>query len=305
MKCKKIQEQDKINLQLRNKKKVQELKEKGITLIALVVTIIILLILVGVTLSLALSDNGLINMADKAVSNYKASSEKETLSMYMLSSQLDKEKISIGKSLKDKNIKNSTDWNIVVTKEDNKPYGTGWNYIEKGTEIEGYGKVKESWLLNNETGEMIELKEGTYMTLSAGDMVAVKDSIILNIDSSIIDNNAKNDEKELEKQLGEGVDLINFNFNEESGPTSESFNFDGVDDIIKIPYNEETKVGDGITLEFYGQFTGIGNKYDKDNSETEANGRNVMNGFLQITSKKDPLGTNAIKFGVDMKNGRA
>ena len=43
MKCKEIQEQEKFNLQLKNKKK-QELKEKGITLIALVVTVIILLI---------------------------------------------------------------------------------------------------------------------------------------------------------------------------------------------------------------------------------------------------------------------
>ena len=39
MKCKEIQEQGKVNLQLKNKKK-QNLKEKGITLIALVVTIL-------------------------------------------------------------------------------------------------------------------------------------------------------------------------------------------------------------------------------------------------------------------------
>ena len=40
MKGKEIQEQEKVNLQLQNKKKVQKLKEKGITLIALVVTTI-------------------------------------------------------------------------------------------------------------------------------------------------------------------------------------------------------------------------------------------------------------------------
>ena len=40
MKVKEIQEKEKINLKLQNKKKVQKLKEKGITLIALVVTII-------------------------------------------------------------------------------------------------------------------------------------------------------------------------------------------------------------------------------------------------------------------------
>ena len=47
MKHKEIQEKDNINLQLKNVKKVQKLKEKGITLIALAVTIIILLILVS------------------------------------------------------------------------------------------------------------------------------------------------------------------------------------------------------------------------------------------------------------------
>ena len=40
MKVKEIQEQENVNLQLKSKKKVQKLKEKGITLIALVVTIL-------------------------------------------------------------------------------------------------------------------------------------------------------------------------------------------------------------------------------------------------------------------------
>ena len=39
MKCKKIQEKEKSNLQLKNKE-IQKLKEQGITLIALVVTTI-------------------------------------------------------------------------------------------------------------------------------------------------------------------------------------------------------------------------------------------------------------------------
>ena len=79
MKCKKMQEQKEINLQLENKKKVQRLKEKGITLIALVVTIIILLILAGVTLSMALSGDGLFNMARKAATDYNQKSVEEKL----------------------------------------------------------------------------------------------------------------------------------------------------------------------------------------------------------------------------------
>ena len=57
--------------------KKHELKEQGITLIALVVTIIILLILAGVTLSLALSQNGLFSRAQNAADRYKKAQENE------------------------------------------------------------------------------------------------------------------------------------------------------------------------------------------------------------------------------------
>ncbi len=80
MKCKKIQEKEKINLQLKNKKK-QKLREKGITLIALVVTIIILLILSGVTLNMALSGDGLLAKARKAATDYNQKAIEEKLQL--------------------------------------------------------------------------------------------------------------------------------------------------------------------------------------------------------------------------------
>lgn len=43
-------------------------KENGITLVALVVTIVVLLILAGVSISLVLGQNGLINKAQEAKS---------------------------------------------------------------------------------------------------------------------------------------------------------------------------------------------------------------------------------------------
>ena len=76
MKCKKIQEKEEISLKLQNKKK-QKLKEKGITLIALVVTIIILLILAGVTLNMALSGDGLFSRARQAAEKYKKAQKDE------------------------------------------------------------------------------------------------------------------------------------------------------------------------------------------------------------------------------------
>ncbi len=73
MKDKKIQR--KSNLQFQKKRK--KLKEKGITLIALVVTIIILLILAGVTLNMAISGDGLFSKARNAADKYKKAQEDE------------------------------------------------------------------------------------------------------------------------------------------------------------------------------------------------------------------------------------
>ncbi len=53
------------------------MKNKGITLVALVVTIIIMLILAGVALRITLGDNGLFKMARNSVKAYEESSQKE------------------------------------------------------------------------------------------------------------------------------------------------------------------------------------------------------------------------------------
>ncbi len=83
MKCKEIQKQEKVNLQLKNNK-MQKIKEKGITLIALVVTIIILLILVGVTVSQISENNGLFQRTRQAVEKYKNASEEEQMQLEMI-----------------------------------------------------------------------------------------------------------------------------------------------------------------------------------------------------------------------------
>ena len=50
---------------------------KAITLVALIITIIVLLILAGVSLSMVLGENGLINKAQSSVNKYQDSSENE------------------------------------------------------------------------------------------------------------------------------------------------------------------------------------------------------------------------------------
>ena len=63
-------------------------KEKGITLVALVVTIVVLLILAGVTINLVVGQNGLINRAKEAAQKTKNATESEMQGMDDLSTQL-------------------------------------------------------------------------------------------------------------------------------------------------------------------------------------------------------------------------
>ena len=54
-------------------------KENGITLIALIITIIVILILTGVTLSITLGDNGLVNKAKEASTQTQVAMDRELL----------------------------------------------------------------------------------------------------------------------------------------------------------------------------------------------------------------------------------
>ena len=73
-------------MKTKNKKKLKEfknksLKERGITLIALVITIIVLIILAGVTINLILSQNGIINKAKQAKEDYKQAETNEQVAL--------------------------------------------------------------------------------------------------------------------------------------------------------------------------------------------------------------------------------
>ncbi len=86
------------------KKKTTNLKEHGITLIALVITVIIILILAGVTLNTALGQNGLFQRAKLATEKYKEAEEQEKEAIEDIVKELDDiipaeagEKVSIPK----------------------------------------------------------------------------------------------------------------------------------------------------------------------------------------------------------------
>ncbi len=87
------------NLKIQTSIKKRKLRERGITLIALVVTIIILLILAGVTLSMALSENGLFKRAKEGTERYGTVQRNEEEQI----TELDKYIENIGKE--DENAK--------------------------------------------------------------------------------------------------------------------------------------------------------------------------------------------------------
>lgn len=62
-------------------------QEKGITLVALVITIIVLLILAGVSISLVMGDNGVLSQANNAVNSTELASVKDEVSMAMTTVQ--------------------------------------------------------------------------------------------------------------------------------------------------------------------------------------------------------------------------
>ena len=56
-------------------------QERGITLVALVITIVVLLILAGVSISMVLGQNGIVTKAQDAKKNYTASANEELTGM--------------------------------------------------------------------------------------------------------------------------------------------------------------------------------------------------------------------------------
>ena len=71
------------------KKEIKNKQEKGITLIALVVTIVVLLILAGVSLSLVLNNNGVISRAKEAKNRYAEAQTNEENQLNELANWID------------------------------------------------------------------------------------------------------------------------------------------------------------------------------------------------------------------------
>ena len=109
-------------------KKLKNKQEKGITLIALVVTIIIMLILAGVSIKLAIDNNGVIENAKEAKDQYEQAQANDESGLGDLASKL-KEQI-------DANKKNNSGSGSSGSTVDGVPIPEGYYYVG-GTKAKG------------------------------------------------------------------------------------------------------------------------------------------------------------------------
>ena len=147
-------------------KKEQQLREKGITLIALVITIIILLILAGITIGLVAGDNGILAQATRAKEETEIAEEKEEIVLAYNTAVAKKQSADITAEELDKELKANEAGataiedgdNIKVTFEESQR-----EYIidKNGNITEGTGTTPPAGDDNEATvGEIVQIGEG-------------------------------------------------------------------------------------------------------------------------------------------------
>ena len=217
---------------------------KGITLIALVITIIILLILAGVSIAMLTGNNGILTQVTRAKEETKIASEKEAIQLTMINREMtDDEKYNIGEELRDRTLANGNNWKIVSVNDTKQIYGTDWYYVGTGVSLENYGKTKHNWLINYNTGKIIELEEANFAKLAYGENLAITDEIILNADPINMENG---------NSWGNRVTVHGIQEGDGYGWNETEFKLDGVDDYIEVYPQANVDTEKGLTFEFYG-----------------------------------------------------
>ena len=141
-------------------------RNKGITLIALVVTIVVLLILAGVSISMLTGQNGILNKAAEAKTKSQVANEKEAIGMAVL------EALTTGNGTLTAERLNAT-MKSYLGKETNFTGNGPWQYI--GTDgayaITSKGNVTKGWAtINDGNGAPVQVTNGT-ITLNIGDYI--------------------------------------------------------------------------------------------------------------------------------------
>ena len=148
-------------------------EEKGITLIALVITIIVLLILAGITINLTIGQDGIINMAQKAGKNYIDAEKAEQEELDKLYAQM------LGGDLPENTKENPQDIGKIVKMPSNWETITP-NYVSTtdGSIVTESTKISTVYAVSVGEGNTVPVPVGFYYvggTLDTGVVISDKE----------------------------------------------------------------------------------------------------------------------------------
>ena len=140
---------------LMSKKKLKaEIREKGITLVALVITIIVLLILAGITINSVIGSKGILNNAKKATNAYNKSATEENEVLDYYANEI--EKASTGKGSSESTTlpaPTSTNYTGYYADVDDNGSVDGVIFVDLAKGASGnWNPGNNSWAASNNTG---------------------------------------------------------------------------------------------------------------------------------------------------------
>ena len=195
--------------------------EKGITLIALVVTIVVLLILAGISMSMLTGENGVITQARKSKEETRGGTVEEQRDIWRSNNNLDKqtgdntsqtldellEDLKNKGYLNDKEIEQIKDEGYVVIGshyiEFDKKEEVDWSKLEPGLYKTGTAVMIKSWQQLIEDGDiMVGSNSGSYIfdnhpggkfklwkiysSIERGDLIISNEITMINADSQTL-----------------------------------------------------------------------------------------------------------------------
>lgn len=183
-------------------KKIKE--ERGITLIALVVTIIILLILAGVAINMALGDNGLFKRSREAVNTWKRAEEDEQSVLgeidSFLGDNIDNSKVKVEYNKRPMKIREdiicaiNIDFTVtpkmdieIKTEEE---YNASLRELVIGKRDEELESILDTLLQSNQEFSTTPTLKDLYKSLGVTDLIGLANKS--NIDEHAIENNGVN-----------------------------------------------------------------------------------------------------------------
>lgn len=156
------------------------MENKGITIIALVITIIVLLILSGVTIKILTGNNGILNKAMEAKKVTEIDSEKEKIQLAVIQTIQDNESFKIEKEQLEQNLITNIGKNETELRENEKGYlvkilkTQRYYSVSENGEVDFIGNASEiegnmqNIMLGDNLLNSIDLKKNTYISSTNG-----------------------------------------------------------------------------------------------------------------------------------------